>query len=472
MKRLFITQGLLLFFGFTCTISAQTKDIAYYIANAPFKMAPITVPVFPQKTFSITDYGAVGDGKKLNTEAIAKAITACTDVGGGTVLIPKGEWLTGPIELKSNVEIHTEDGALINFTTDHAQYPMIKEGNNSKKLLPASPIYGFNLKNIAITGKGIFDGAGDSWRPVKKSKVTADKWADLLRQGGFLDSEKKEWWPDPAVVDGDVRPHLLYLSNCDNIYLENITLRNSPKFVFYPTRCTNLTMNGVHIYNEWWAQNGDGIDISACKEVAIYKCTVNAGDDGICMKSSGTPDANDSANLANIIIAGCTVYRAHGGFVIGSNTDGGMKNIFVSDCNYIGTDVGIRIKSNSGRGGWVRDIYVSNINMKSIANEAVLFDTYYQDTAVKNTDEGGSKVPDFRNIHISNIKCEGARSAITITGLPEMKIKQIYFENMEITSGSGFECKDAEDIYMKHVKINCKEPVFKTNGCKNIHIEE
>jgi len=476
MKRLsFLISGLLLFICTAFYSSAQTKDIAYYIANAPFKMAPVTVPAFPNKTFSITDYGAVGNGKKLNTEAIEKAITTCSDAGGGTVLIPAGVWLTGSIELKSNVEIHTETGTVVSFTTDHSKYPMIKASKGSKKLVPASPIYGYDLNNIAITGNGTFDGAGDSWRPVKKSKVSPDKWQELLRQGGGLSSDGKVWWPDISVMDGDARPHLLYLVNCDNILLQDITLKNSPKFMFYPTRCTNLTMIGVHVYNEWWAQNGDGIDISACKGVVIYRCTVNAGDDGICMKSSGTPDDKDAANLANVIIAGCTVYRAHGGFVIGSNTDGGMKNVYVTDCNYIGTDVGIRIKSNSGRGGWVRDIYVTNINMKDIVNEAVLFDTYYQDAAVgkKGSDDGaGNKIPDFRNIYISNIKCDGAQTAISITGLPEMKVKQIYFENMDITSGSGFVSKDAEDIYLKHVKIHTEEPVYKTNGCKNINITE
>ena len=137
-------------------------------------------------------------------------------------------------------------------------------------------------------------------------------------------------------------------------------------------------MNRVSVYNDWWAQNGDGIDISACKNVVVYKCNVNAGDDGICMKSSGLKDVSNPV-LENIIIAGCTVFRAHGGFVVGSNTDGGMENIYVSDCNFIGTDIGIRIKSNAGRGGLVKNIYVDNIMMKNIVHEAISFNTYYED---------------------------------------------------------------------------------------------
>lgn len=469
MKRFSpIIQCLLVMLGIATHVESQTKDLTYYINNAPFKMDAVTVPQFPNKSFNINDFGAVGDGKKLNTEAIAKAISACSEAGGGLVVIPKGEWLTGPIELKSNVNLHTEDGALINFTPDHSQYPT-KAG--SKKQIHASPIYGNNLKNIAITGKGIFDGAGDSWRPVKKSKVASGVWAELILKGGRLSSNGQEWWPDPEVMNGDTRPHMCYFSRCENMLLEDVTLKNSPKFVFYPNYCTNITMNRVQVHNEWWAQNGDGIDISACKNVAIYQCTVNAGDDAICMKSSGKPDALDTANLANVIIAGCTVYRAHGGFVIGSNTDGGMKNIYVADCNFIGSDIGVRIKSNTGRGGWVRNVYVNNINMKNIVNDAILFDTFYED---KNTSDSGDKnlEPDFRNIYFSNIKCDGAQTAIAINGKSNMKIKLIYFENLDLKTIGGFTCKNAEDITLKHVKITCSGEPFEKNGCKNIHIIE
>jgi len=174
--------------------------------------------------------------------------------------------------------------------------------------------------------------------------------------------------------------------------------------------------SGAH-FQRMVAQNGDGIDISACKKVAIFNCTVNAGDDGICMKSSGTPNADDKANLSEVLIAGCVVYRAHGGFVIGSNTDGGMKNIYVTDCSFIGSDVGVRVKSGRGRGGWVRDIYVDNITMSNIPNEAILFETSYEDKAVgksKNasTDANAEKIPFFTEFHISNVKCTGARTAM------------------------------------------------------------
>jgi polygalacturonase len=271
-----------------------------------------------------------------------------------------------------------------------------------------------------------------------------------------------------------LRPYMLFLINCQNILIENVTLRNSPKFVFYPNNCTNLTMRYATIFNEWWAQNGDGIDISACKNVMIYKCTVSAGDDGICMKSSsGKIDAKDNANLENVVVAGCNVYHAHGGFVIGSNTDGGMRNIFVSDCNFVGTDVGIRVKSNAGRGGLVHDIFISNIFMRDIANEAILFDTYYEDApvgAAKTVTGLRDKTPDFQNFHISNVFCNGAKTAIAITGLPEMPVHKIYFENITISSDNGFVATDAADLDLKKVNlITQKQPVFVLKNVKNIN---
>jgi polygalacturonase len=214
-------------------------------------------------------------------------------------------------------------------------------------------------------------------------------------------------------------------------------------------------MDHAHIYNEWWAQNGDGIDISACKRVIVYACTVNAGDDGICMKSSGA--SPDGPALEDIIVAGCTVYRGHGGFVIGSNTDGGVQDIFVSDCHFIGTDVGLRFKSNTGRGGLVKDIYVQGIEMRDIVREAVLFDTYYEDMPAGTTrknDHPSDKTPEFRDFHISRILCRGAATAISITGLPQMPVSAISFENVDIQARKTMVTRETRDIRFQDVRIN------------------
>ncbi len=465
---------------FSTATNAQVKDLSYYYSQAPFKMPVVTEPRFADKTFNIKDYGAVADNKTLNTKAFADAIGACTKAGGGKVVVPAGTWLTGPIQMQNNVNLVVEQDALIQFTKDHTQYPIVKASNTSTSYVPASPIYGYDLQNIAITGAGKIDGAGESWRPVKKQKVSPDEWNKLLASGGVVSEDGKIWWPSREAINGEAymkklkkdggkpgpdaylpardynRPYMVFFVNCSNVLLEGVTIRNSPKFVFYPNSCSNLTMRGVSIYNDWWAQNGDGIDISACKNVVLYKCNVNAGDDGICMKASTKKD-DPGPVTRNILIAGCTVLRAHGGFVIGSNTDGGMQDIFVDDCTFTGTDAGIRVKSNPGRGGLVKNIYITNITMKNIQGEAVVFDTYYEDMPAgktKGDDEGkNDKIPQFQDFYISNITCVGAKKAISLTGLPEMPITRINFENVNITADQGYENKNTSEINFKSVKL-------------------
>lgn len=496
----FLITGFFLIFSSFNSVTAQVKNNDWYISRAPFKMLQVKVPCFPDKTFSITNYGAVGDGQDLNTQAFAKAIDACSAAGGGKVIVPAGLWLTGPIQLKSNVNLVVERGALIQMTKDHSQFPIIKASAKSTNYVIASPIYGYDLENIAITGEGIIDGAGESWRPVKKEKVTASQWKDFTSSGGALSDNGKIWWPTKEAMEGEqylknikkekgkltaedylpardyLRPYMVYLINCKNVLLENVTIRNSPKFVFYPNSCTNLTMNHVNIFNDYWAQNGDGIDISRCKNVLIYDCNVSAGDDGICMKSSGKSD-DGTPNLENVVIAKCVVYHGHGGFVIGSNTDGGMQNIFVSDCNFIGTDIGIRVKSNAGRGGLVKNIYVKNIFMKDIVHEAISFNTYYEDVPAGKVKSNGQlqirdKTPHFTDFYFDSIYCKGAKTAVSITGLPEMPVDNIHFKNMIITANKGLETTDAKDLFYENVKIfpSNESPVIlnsdKTNSSK------
>jgi len=461
------------------SISAQTKNEQYYLQSAPFKMPAVAEPTFPDKTFSIKDFGAVGDGEAINTVAFAKAIEACSKAGGGKIVVPAGLWLTGPIELQSNINLVVERGALIQFTGDRTQYPIIQmKGSNN--YVVASPIYGSGLKNVAITGEGILDGAGENWRPLKKSKATEPQWKQFTKTG-VVSNDGQVWWPSKEAMEGEaylkrlkkekpnataedylpardfLRPKMVVINNSDKVLIEGVTIRNSPSFVFNPNNCTNLTMRSANIFNEYWAQNGDGIDISACKNVLIYKCNVSAGDDGICMKSSGSTKPGE-ARLENVVIAGCHVYHAHGGFVIGSNTDGGMNNIYVKDCDFVGTDVGIRVKSNSGRGGMVHNIFIKDIFMTGIVDEAVLFDTYYEDvTAGKNAKDVKTtirdKIPQFEDFFISNVYCRGAKTAISITGLPEMPVKKINFENVTISASQGFLQKDAKDINFKNVRL-------------------
>lgn len=471
-----IAGAFLILLSLSITSFAQNNgDLREHLRDLPFAMPEMNVPVFPNRSVNIKDFGAVGDGQTMNSDAFKKAIEQCASLGGGTVIVPPGLWLTGPILFKSNINLHLEKGALVLFSRNHSDYPLVKDG---KSFSVTPPISGYNLENIAITGDGIFDGSGDTWRPVKKDKTTEDQWKKLIASGGVVDKNNL-CWPNQEAMDGEMylkglnkkdkstlseqdfipareflRPYLLMFANCKNVLLDGPTFQNSPKFVINPHFCDNMIIRNIKVLNEWWAQNGDGIDISGGKNIVIYNCTVNAGDDGICMKSSRTKKYGNGAALQNVVISDCVVYHAHGGFVIGSNTDGGMNNISVSNCNFISTDVGLRFKSSRGRGGLVENIYVKDIFMKDIAREAILFDTYYENKSPANINqEVNETTPRFQKFFLQNIYCNGAAQAIEMTGLPEMPIQDIDFNNVTISAQSGFSSMEAKNIRLNKVSI-------------------
>lgn len=499
-KKIFFIVFLGLFI--TASNYSQERDLEYYYSILPFEMPEVIIPEFPDTAFNIINYGAIGDGFAMNTEAFAKTINACAAAGGGNIIVPPGLWLTGPIELKSNINLHVERGALILFSSDRTQYPMVKASAKSTRYITASPIYGYELKNIAITGGGIIDGAGENWRPVKKEKMTEGQWKKLVKSGGVLSEDGKIWWPSEEAMNGKenlkkikkeikkpgakdllpvrdyLRPYMVYLVGCKNVLIEDVTLRNSPKFVVYPNRCENVIIRNADIYNEWWAQNGDGIDISASKNVIIYKCNINVGDDGICMKSSSNSADIKTYHVENILIAGCNVFHAHGGFVIGSNTDGNVRNILVKDCNFIGTDIGIRMKSGVGNGGIVENIYIEDIYMANINDAAISFNTYYQNVPAGTKRDTSKKtvnynIPVFTDIHISNIYCRGANKSIYMAGLPNSPIKNIFFNNVMITSENGAEMANVKAIQLNNVKTEIQNgPVFSFTNANEIKINK
>lgn len=429
--------------AFSFNISAQEK------VAPPFDMPAIQLPSFRNDTVNIKDFGAIGDGTTMNTAAISKAIDKCAVEGGGTVLIPAGLWLTGPISMQSNINLHAAKGALIIFSRNHADYPLDRQGRSA-----ISPIYGENLQNIAFTGEGIYDGAGDTWRPAKKDKFTESQWKEISANGTI--DKNGIVWPKGVDPNRDLRPYMVLLSKCNHVLFDGPTFQNSPKFVIMPRSCNELTLRNLKVLNEWSAQNGDGIDISGCKNVRISNCLVNVGDDGICMKSSGK---SKDAALQNVVITDCTVYHAHGGFVIGSNTDGGMHNIFVNNCNFMYTDVGLRFKSARDRGGLVDNIFINNIYMKDIQNEAILFDTYYENKAAGNSNVQPTvtdKTPHFCKFTIENVYCNGAKQAIKISGLPEMPVEDITFTNVKISAKKGYTEQFAKDIKKNNVILLTK----------------
>lgn len=481
-------------------IKAQTNASNQYSwTNLPKVMQP----VFRKDTFNIVSYGAVADGLTLNTASINRAITACSKKGGGVVLVPGGLWLTGPIELKSNVNLLVDRSAILLFTTDFNQYPLVEgvyEGRRSAR--NQSPVYATNCENIAISGNGVIDGNGDVWRMVGKDRLTEGEWKRKVASGGLVSTNGKIWFPSEKTklafeqkrtstmepgqtlksfedIKDFLRPNLVVLTNCKKVLLEGVTFQNSPAWCLHPLMCENLTIRNVSVKNPDYAQNGDGLDVESCKNVLIEGSTFDCGDDGICIKSGKDEEGRKRGKPAeNIVIRNNIVYKAHGGFVIGSEMSGGARNIFVYDCSFIGTNIGLRFKTARGRGGVVENIYVKNIAMKDIVHDAIHFDMYYfTKSPAKNEKleipQVTEATPRFQNFYISNIVCNGAERGIFVRGLPEMNVKNIVLNDIVLKTGKGAELMEASGIHLKNVKLLSEktEPVVYIENARDIELD-
>jgi len=443
---------------FALALGAQAQDNPYraYTRQLPFSMPEVAAPVFPKKTVSLTQYGAKGDGKTLCTEAFSRAIDELSRQGGGRLSVPQGVWFTGPIVLKSHVNLHLEKGAVILFSGDMNLYPVIEtnyEGELRKHC--QSPVSAVGQTDIAITGQGIIDGNGICWRPLKKEKVTEGQWKKYTSKGGVF-PRSTMWYPSEERVK--MRPVLLYLESCRNVLLQGVTFQNSPNWCLHPLLCENLIVDQVMVRNPAYAQNGDAIDVESCRNVLVINSSFDAGDDGICLKSGRDEQGRRRGRpTENVVVDGCTVFNGHGGFVVGSEMSGGVRNIWVNDCQFLGTDAGLRFKSCRGRGGVVENIYIRNISMADILGDAVTFDLFYGGKSVIEQLESGERInniaaepvgegtPVFRNIDIQHVVCRGAHRALWFNGLPEMPISDIRLNDITIQAdepGDFFNCKN------------------------------
>ncbi|WP_321286927.1 glycoside hydrolase family 28 protein [uncultured Sunxiuqinia sp.] len=514
MKKLawFFTNHLylLLFVAVACT-AQQTKvekSLDIY-EGVEFEMPTVIEPSFPDYSASITDYGAVGDGEVLNTKAFADAIDEVAEKGGGIVSVPRGIWLTGPIVLKSNINLHLEDGALIIFSTNKDLYPLVEtsfEGLNTVRC--QSPISGNDLENIAITGNGVIDGSGDAWRPVKRSKLTDKQWTEFVKSGGVVDKDGRIWYPSQQYLDAVemadmnvvqkydsiedynkikdfMRPVMVSLVNCNEVLLDGPVFQNSPAWNIHPLMCENLTVRNVNVRNPWYSQNGDGIDVESCKNTVLYDSSFDVGDDAICIKSGKNKDGRDRgiAN-ENMVVKNCIVYHGHGGVTVGSEMSGGVKNLHVSGCTFMGTDVGLRFKSTRGRGGVVEGIYISDVDMIDIPTNAISFNLYYGGKSVSEmlADKDNEKIeevvppvteetPQFKDITIKNVRCKGARQAIYLQGLPEMNLENVLLENLTMEAENGLLCMDAKGITVKNLHLKTKvQPALNFYNVKDVKI--
>jgi polygalacturonase len=473
---------------------AKTKQATDLYQGIEFLMPKVKEPVIPKNSVIITGFGAKSGGQFLCTQAFANAIDAVSKKGGGRVVVPRGIWLTGPITLKSNIELYTETGALVVFSTDKSLYPLVEtnfEGFNTFRCM--SPVNGRNLENVAITGNGIFDGSGEVWRAVKKEKLTDSQWKKLIASGGLVNENGKTWYPSQQFRDGEkiaemnvprslktkaefekvkdfLRPVMISLISCKKVLIDGPTFQNSPAWCIHPLMCEDFTLRNTTVRNPWYSQNGDGIDIESCKNSIIHDSNFDVGDDAICIKSGKDKEGRDRGMpTENLIVKNCIVYHGHGGVTVGSEMSGGVRNMHVSNCTFLGTDVGLRFKSNRGRGGIVENIYISNVEMINIPAQAISFDLYYGGkSASEAMDEGDTvsdqaiqsvteETPQFKNIFIHDVNCKGAFQGILLQGLPEMKLENVQLENIQMEADFGLTCSDAKNVKIKNLSLKTKK---------------
>lgn len=433
---------------------------------------------------NVLDYGAVNDGSAKITDVIKKAIETATEAGGGTIYFPPGEYLTGPIHLKSNITLYIDAGATIKFSDDFDDYlPMVKSRWEGTNVINFSPlIYAYEAKNIAIRGRGTIDGQGQKWweywenlnaqyRKTREiAKVPRSKWQDEFagQNEALLDVNKSSAATRIVLQMGYLRPPFIQPLYCKNFLIEGITIVNSPFWTVNPQYCENVTVTGVTINNSD-SPNTDGINPSSCKYVHISNCHINVGDDCITIKSGRDEDGRKTSMPAeDYTITNCTMLAGHGGVVIGSEMSGDVRKITISNCVFDGTDRGIRIKSTRGRGGIVEEIRISNVVMKNIMLEAIKLNMHYHETPPEPVSE---RTPRFRNIHLSNITAQ-AKQAGFLLGLGEMPIEGITFNDINITSEIGFTIKDAKNIEFHNVQINTsKGPAIVAENTRSLEID-
>lgn len=412
---------------------------------APFPVPAFVRPSFPARSFDITAFGAVGDGQTKNSAAFARAIEAASLAGGGTVFVPEGRWLTGPLHLRSHIRLHVAKGAEILFSQDFRDYlpPVFTRWEGLEVYNYSALIYARDCENVAVTGEGTLNGQGQAWWPWKKTqKATASRLYELASTG--VPAEQRV-----LAVEGGLRPSFIQTVGCRNVLVEGVTIRNGPMWTIHPIYSENVIVRRVQVRTE--GPNNDGCNPDSSKNVLIEDSFFSTGDDCVVIKSGLNEDGWRVAKPSeNIIVRRIHGERGHGGVVIGSEMSGSVRNVSVSDSEFIGTDRGLRIKSMRGRGGVVENIYYENVRHEGIAMMVVELTTAYaSSTLIPKTDEP----PIFRNVFVRNLSATGAKAAAEISGLSDFPVENLVFEHVHIASQTGFRCTECKGLRLDDTHV-------------------
>jgi polygalacturonase len=376
--------------------------------RVPQILARIVPPSFPDRDFAVTSYGAVGDGATDCTAAFRAAVQACAAAGGGRVVVPEGRFLTGPIHLRSNVNLHVRRGGTIAFSRNPADYlPAVFTRWEGMELMGYSPlIYAFEQENVAVTGEGTLDGQADDthWWPWKGAWKHHPEWANNPNQKPARDRlmamvEAGAPVEQRVFTDGSyLRPQFIQPYRCRNVLVEGVTIVNSPMWEIHPVLCTNVTVRGVQVVTH--GPNNDGCNPESCRDVLIDRCLFDTGDDCIAIKSGRNADGRRiNVPSENIVVRGCRMKDGHGGVTLGSEISGGVRYVFVEECEMDSPNLerALRFKNNAMRGGVLEHVYMRNVRIGQLADSVVSVDLYYEEG------RAGPFVPIVRNVEVRNV---------------------------------------------------------------------
>lgn len=404
--------------------------------------------------FNVLDYGAKRDASASSTAAFRAAIQACAKAGGGTVFVPAGRYLSGAIEMVSNMTLYIDAGAVIRFVANREEYPMVAsrfEGVETQA--PAAMIGGSHLENIAITGRGTIQADNGEWRKLMGDQPARQAWTSLLAR-----IERKETIPDDLRRQGaqSLRTDFIRPVESKNVLIEGIHIVGSPMWVLHPLYCENVVIRNV-VVETYPGANTDGVDIDSCRHVRISDSFFSTGDDAICIKSGKDVDGRRVNRVTeDVAITNCTIHRGHGAVVIGSETSGGIRNVVASNIVAQGTDRGIRIKSGRGRGGLIENIRFDNWVIEDTPNPAIEVTNYYTRVPDEPVSE---RTPVFRNIAISGITIHRCRTAVNIEGLPEMPVEGLRLSDIVADAREGLRAFNTKGLELHNVRIDAENGI-------------
>ncbi len=436
--------------------------------SAPFEMPVFQKPVFPEKTVNLKNEGL--DSNKLITPIVQKAIDELSTQGGGQVVIPKGRWKTGRIILKSNVNLHFEEGAVLQFSTDVKDYQpaVFTRVESLEAVALGSCVYANGAENIAITGKGRligpFGGEIKERAYMKPIETLVD--LDLPSEQRIHDGSKEDWIFPPMFIAP---------INCKNVYLESFSLENTSFWNIVPTYCDNVIIRGVSV-NSVGIPRGDGIDVESSRNVLIEYCTLATGDDCFTMKSGrGHDGLRVNRPTENVVVRNCLALQGHGGITCGSETAGTIRNLYVHDCVFEGTGVGIRFKTRRPRGGGGENLYYDRIRM-NLEYTAIKWDmlgtpAYVGKLAERVPMEVTELTPFYRNIKISNVIIGSGTHFLKIYGIPESPMTNLTMENLDVNTSQLMILNDAQNVTLKNSRITTPDSLISILDSRDITFE-